>query len=80
MVTSRESRTRLKAKEKALFHGGRMSHIIPGEGMATIAYLVGKREGWWNYGRGINTPELLQEYVNRHWEDFLEEPKENSDG
>lgn len=62
-----------KAKELALFHGGKIA-VINREGACTNAYLELTREGQWGWPRGLHTGDLLATYVELHWRDFLEKP------
>lgn len=61
------------ARERAAVHGGKFAYKPPGGMWRTNAYLAGRREGWWRWGAGVHTPELIDEYVDRHWRDFTTE-------
>lgn len=58
-----------EAKQKAFLAGGKI--ISNGE---TYAYQVGRREGWWKFGRGVFNGDCLFEYAERHWKEYLSNP------
>lgn len=70
-----EQQAEERAKELALFHGGKMAYAKPGEGMMINAYLVGQSEGWWRWPRGLHTSDLLATYIDLHWRDFLDQAR-----
>lgn len=70
-----EQEAEQRAKELALFHGGKMAYAKPGEGMMINAYLTLTREGQWHWPRGLHTGDLLATYIDLHWRDFLDQAR-----
>ena len=71
-----DQRQEAEARTLAALDGGKIVYNIPGEGGVTLAYLTGKLEGWWKYGRGVFNGDCVCVYAERHWRKYMAEAKE----
>jgi hypothetical protein len=56
-----------EAFNRAFLDGGRL--VCNGE---TKAFQIGRREGWWSQGRGVNNADCVHIYAERHYQDYIE--------
>jgi hypothetical protein len=63
-----------KARTLAALYGGKI--ISNGE---TRAFQVGRREGWWQNERGYLNADCVDTFVDRHWQEFISEAREEED-